>query len=259
MCSTVSIPIRLRKVGIGEKLSDLVLDSLKERNLAPKRGDLIAVASKVVSTCESRFVKLDDVKVREAAKRISRKWGLDQRLAALILREADEIFGGVRGFLLTTKCGVMTANAGIDLKNSPRGTAMLWPRYPDVSAARFRKFLERKFGVRLGVIIVDSRVTPLRLGTVGSAIGTSGFEPVVDYRGSPDIYGRRAMVTQANIADDLASTAHLLMGETNERVGLVVIRGAPIILRSKVDSKRARISFSQCLFTNSLLNSHFST
>ena len=213
---------------------------------------MIAVASKVVSTCERRLVELGQVRVTKAARRVSRKWKLDQRLAALVVQEADEILGGVRGFVLTFKKGVLTANAGIDLKNCPPGSAMLWPEDADASAVRLRKSLERKSGARLGVIVVDSRVTPLRLGTVGLAIGVSGLAPVTDHRGTSDIYGRRVRVTRTNVADDLASSAHLLMGETGERIGVVVVRKAPVQLRHAGDSRTALLNVSRCLIASNL-------
>lgn len=112
-------------------------------------------------------------------------------LAQVVLNEADVVLGGVRGFLLTVRQGILTANAGVDLKNSPTGTAILWPVHPDRSALALRTSLERSANVRIGVVIVDSRVTPLRLGTTGLAIGLSGFQSVKDYRGKCDIYGRR--------------------------------------------------------------------
>lgn len=240
-------------VRIGQELDIVVLQALKRRNLRLRKGDVIAVASKVVSTCERRLVELDQVRVTEAARRISHRYKLDQRLAAIVLQEADEILGGVRGFLLTIKNGVLAANAGIDLKNTTPGTAMLWPQDADASAARLRKSLEAESGARLGVIVVDSRVTPLRLGTVGLAIGVSGLAPVSDHRGTPDIYGRKARVTQTNVVDDLASSAHLLMGETNERIGVVVVKGARVLLRSPGDSKRARINARSCLITSRII------
>lgn len=229
-----------------------MLDSLKKRNLSLRKGDIIAIASKVVSTCERRLLALDEVRVTKAARRISRKWNLDQRLATIVLEEADEILGGVRGFLLTVKSGILTANAGIDLKNCPPGTAILWPKDADASAALLRDSLEKQYGVRLGVIVVDSRVTPMRLGTVGLAIGVSGLAPVSDFRGARDIYGRKTRVTQTNVADDLASSAHLLMGETNEHIGVVVERKAPVPLRDVDGSRRARLNITRCLIARNI-------
>jgi coenzyme F420-0:L-glutamate ligase len=198
------------------------------------------------------MVKLQDVRISSTAKRIAREWKIDQYLTAVVLSEADEILGGVPGFLLTLKNGILTPNAGVDLKNSPPGMATLWPLDADKSARRLRAGLERRYSTRVGVEIVDSHVTPLRLGTVGLAIGMSGFLPVLDSRKSSDLFGRPIKVTQTNVADDLAAMAHLLMGEAAERVGAVLIRGAHVTLNSSGRSKLAKLHLDKCLIGNCL-------
>lgn len=252
--SIVLIPVRLPTVKIGQHLDEVVFAALKKHDLRLAKGDVVAVASKVVSTCESRLQDLDNVRVTRPAERLSHKWGIDRRLAAIVLNEADHILGGVRGFLLTIKNGILTANAGIDLKNCPVGSAILWPKNADESARLLRRSLERDYRARLGVVVVDSRVTPLRLGTVGLAVGSSGFHPVRDHRGTPDIYERKIKVTRTNIADDIASSAHLLMGEANERIGAVVVRGAPVCLEKVEGSRKTRLSVSRCLIASSMKN-----
>lgn len=220
--------------------------------MALRRGDVVAIASKIVSACEGRVVRLADVKVTARAKRLSNRWGLNATLAALVLSEADEILGGVKGFLLTVKNGILTPNAGVDLKNSPPGTATLWPTNPDRSANRLRTSLERRYRTRLGVEIVDSHVTALRLGTVGLAIGLSGFNPIRDRRGIDDLFGRPIRVTQANIADDIASATHLLMGESAERIGAVIVRGLTTEARRVDDGRLVKFPKRKCLIGNSL-------
>ncbi len=237
---------------MGQDLGSVVETSLDNSGLSLRRGDVIAVASKIVSTCEGRIVKLRDVLVSSNAKRLARKWKMDRYLAAVVLSEADEILGGVPGFLLTIKNGTLTPNAGVDLKNSPPGTATLWPLDPDKSAQKLRSRLERRYTTRVGVEIVDSQVTPLRLGTVGLAIGVSGFLPVIDNRKGSDLFGRAIKVTQTNLADDLAATAHMLMGEGAERVGAVLIRGAGVVLNNSGRSKLVRLNRNKCLIGNRL-------
>jgi coenzyme F420-0:L-glutamate ligase len=244
------------RVAPGQNLTTLVLNTIKSKRLQLNDGDVVAVASKVVSTCEGRIVALGQVRVTQTARRIANRWEMDERLARLVLDEAEAIFGGVRGFLLTIKNGILTANAGIDLKNSPLGTASLWPERPDASARALRRSLELNYNARLGIELVDSRVTPLRLGTTGLALGLSGFVPILDYRGKPDLYGRRVRITRTNIADDIAASAHLLIGESNERVGAVIVRNAPIVLSESANSRQVRLDNRRCLITNSLASAH---
>ena len=174
-----------------------------------------------------------------------------------MIGESADILGGVNGFLLTIRDGILTANAGVDLKNCPPGHAMLLPRNADTSAAELRKLLEMHYGGHLGVIIVDSRVTPMRLGTVGLAIGISGLNPVRDFRGTSDLYGRKVKVTRTNVADDLASAAHLLMGESEERIGLVIARKTRVSLDGLNGSRRVRLKATSCLIANNLSGNRY--
>jgi len=247
-------PIHFPIVRPGEKLSKIVVDSLRDQGLRPLRGDVLCVASKIVSTCENRIVKLTEIHPTKTARRFAKQWRIDPRLATLVTREADEILGGVKGFLLTTKNGILTPNAGIDLKNSPSNTATLWPIDPDRSARRLRRSLERVYETKMGVEIVDSHVTALRLGTVGLAIATSGFAPIRDDRGVHDLFGRSIRVTRSNIADDMAAAAHMIMGESTERIGAVIIRHGPFGIAREGNGELVKLSRRRCLIGNSLTN-----
>lgn len=248
--SVTLLPVGFPLVNQGQNLNELVDRALRHKDLDLRNGDVLAIASKIVSHCENRILKLNTVKVSARAARLSERWKIDRRLASIVVQEADCILGGTRGFLLTIKDGILTANAGVDVKNSPRGTATLWPENSDKSASKLRQHFACKGITRLGVEIVDSRITPLRLGTTGLAIGSSGFEPVHDYRSKPDLYGREVRVTQTNIADDLASAAHMLMGETREQIGAVVLRNAPVQFGSSIGSNRAILEPQRCLISS---------
>jgi coenzyme F420-0:L-glutamate ligase/coenzyme F420-1:gamma-L-glutamate ligase len=246
------VPIIFPLARRGQDLNELVECALKNQKLRLRNGDILLVASKVVSLCENRIVRLDTVQVSPRARSLAVRWQIDLRLASVVVQEADMILGGTRGFLLTVKNGILTANAGADMKNSPPGSVSLWPENPDDSAARLRLYIQRRRAIRLGVEIVDSRVTALRLGTVGLAIGVSGFKPVLDYRSKPDLYGRKVKVTQSNIADDLAASAHMLMGETGERVGCVIARSAPVTFDDSASSAQGKLNSQRCLIASSL-------
>ena len=250
---TTVFPITLSTVKLGQKLDSVVLRTLQEHEFQLHNGDIICVASKVVSVAERRVVHLKQKRVSNTARRLAAKYSMNQQLAQIVLEQAESIWGGVRGFLLTVKQGILTANAGVDVKNSPTGTATLWPADPDRSASGLRNSLMRAGNARIGAVIVDSRVTPLRLGTIGLAIGLSGFRTIRDERGKRDIYGRRIMVTQSNLADDLACAAHLVMGERDERKGLVVIRNAPVAMTNTAPGKLV-LDARKCLIGSSLFS-----
>lgn len=246
------IRIKIPTLRLGQDLNEVILEALKRQKLRISNGNVIAVPSKVVSICQARIVKLSEVKLSGKAETLARKWNMDKRLAQVVMDEADAILGGVQGFMLTLKDNILTANAGVDLKNSLPGTATLWPTDPDESARKLRSLLEKRYRSNVGVMIVDSRITPLRLGTTGLAIGLSGFSPVRDERGKPDLYGRAIRFTRTNIADDLAASAHLLMGETKERVGAVVIRNAHVELSESSSGSAAKLNLEECLITRNL-------
>lgn len=245
-------PVQLPLILPGQSLPPILFHALHSARIRLRNGDVVCVASKVVSTSEGRIEFLDRQHVYGRARALAKKFQIDPELTQIVVNETDEILGGVRGFLLTIKLGILSPNAGVDVKNSPPGTAMLWPRNPETSADILRRSLERMCRVKIGVLIVDSRLTPLRLGTTGLSIGLSGFEPVKDDRGKNDLFRRSVKVTQTNVADDLAASAHLLMAERDERVGLVLIRNAPILMKVH-HSKEAKLDIRKCLVCSNLV------
>ena len=64
-----------------------------------------------------------------------------------------------------------------------------------------------------------------RRGTVGVALGAAGLPAVADLRGRPDLFGRRLQSTETGFADEVASAASLVMGQADERMPVVVVRG----------------------------------
>lgn len=240
--------IRTRMIKQGSSLLDDLLKALSKNGLRLDSNDVLAVASKVVATAQKRLVKLDSVRPSKQAKRLAQRFELEPSFVEVVLQEADEIYGGVPRAILTLKDNILTPNAGVDQKNAPSGYVVLWPKSPHKAAKRIRKEILSKTGKSVGVIIVDSRVAPLRMGTVGLALGVSGFEPVRDYTAKRDLYGRVITITRHAVADDLASAAHLLMGESVERTPAVLIKDAPVVPSEKVDRKSTFIPRDQDLF-----------
>ena len=212
----------------GDNLVNVVLESLRTRRLQLEDNDVLAFTSKIVSYAEGRLTKLSDIKASEKARKLARKYGLTPEFAQLVLAEADRIYGGVARAVLVLKNGMLVANAGIDNKNSPEGQVVLWPVDPAKSAEELRQEIRRRTGKQVGVLIVDSGLVPLRIGTVGLALATAGFQPIRDSRGKKDLFGKTITITRHAVADDLASAAHLLMGESTEKTPIVLIKNAPL-------------------------------
>ncbi len=147
----------------------------------------------------------------------------------LIIRESDEIFGGLYGFVLTSVQKILAPNAGIDKSNMPSGYVILYPRQPFKTAENLRRKFLLHLGVRIMVIIADSRLMPTRIGTTGIAIACAGFEPVEDQRGKVDLFGNVLKVTLKAVADSLATIGVSAMGESNESIPAIVIRNTKVV------------------------------
>ena len=245
-------PIRTDIIKQGENIVDTILKAIEKQGLVLDEGDILALASKIVAYAENRIVKLDEVKPSKRAENLARKFAIPPQLAELIIQEAKEIYGGLEKAVLTLKNSILTPNAGIDNKNAPEGTVVLWPKNPEKWAENIKEEIMRKTGKKVAVLIVDSGLRPLRLGTTGLALAVVGFKPTRDCRGEKDIFGKRLTITLHAVADDLASAAHLLMGETREKIPAVLIKGAPVNLDDGVyGPEDMALPPKQCIFMNS--------
>ena len=197
-----------------------------------KNGSVLAVTSKIVALAEGRIVSTTDKKTKEKLIRAESTW-------------AKESFSG---WWLTIKDGTFVINSGIDESNAD-GLLVLLPEDSYKAAASLPKKLMKHYDIsKCGIVITDSRVAPLRNGVFGMALGYAGFRGLRDYRGKPDIFGRKLEVTQVNVPDALANAAALLMGEGNEQQPLAVIEDAPIEFCERVNPKELRIAPSADIY-----------
>lgn len=241
--------VKTRVVKAQDDLVEIVLESLKEEKLQLENNDVLALASKVIAYSQGRVVKLSEVKPSEKAKKLARKYSLNPEFAELILRESDKVYGGVQKAVLTLKDGVLAANAGIDNKNAPAGSVVLWPENLLEWLKHFRDEIKHRTSRQVAVLVVDSGLVPLRVGTTGLALAVAGFKPIRECRGKKDLYGKPVMITRHAVADDLASAAHLLMGEVAEKVPVVLIEDAPVDFDDGVyGSEAMMMPFEECIF-----------
>jgi coenzyme F420-0:L-glutamate ligase/coenzyme F420-1:gamma-L-glutamate ligase len=243
--------VKTRIIKTGDDTVEVILESLREQNLNLENNDVLAITSKIIACAEGRIVKLSDVKPSDRAKELAKQFSLQPEFAELILHEADKIYGGVEKAVLTLKNGVLTANAGIDNKNAPLNHVILWPNNPQEWAKQIREEIKRRTSKKVAVLIVDSGLIPLRMGTIGLALAVAGFKPVRDCRGEKDIYGKPLVITRHAIADGLASATHLLMGEAAEKTPIVLIKDAPVDFDDCVyGSEGMMMPFKECIFMN---------
>ena len=226
--------IGLLGIGMIERGDDLVaviVQALEQNGLTLEHGDVVCVAQKIISKAEGCLVSLNDVEPTEQATVLAEATHKDPRMVQLILDESSEVMRHKPNVLVVRhNLGFVGAHAGIDQSNvdhSDGEMALLLPKDPDASAAALRDALQQHYGADLGVIITDSHNRAWRMGTIGSAIGCAGVTVLDDSRGGEDIYGRTLQATLVSRADALAGAATLMMGETTEKLPVVILRGLP--------------------------------
>jgi coenzyme F420-0:L-glutamate ligase len=248
--------LTLTPVFVQPKSSRFDIVSLIEQKLGGqlRDGDILVISSKFVAVSEGRVVKLGSVIAGQKAKQLAAGNRMDERLCELILRESDKIVGGIPGFVLASKDGLLTPNAGIDKSNARHGSVVLYPRRPELSAWRIREALKFSRGVSVGVVICDSRLSPTRKGTTGVAVASSGIEAVLDMRGRKDLFGNVLKVTSQSVADDLSSAAEILMGESDEATPIVLVRGLGrrLLRNTEYGGRRFSISMDEDVYLRSL-------
>jgi coenzyme F420-0:L-glutamate ligase / coenzyme F420-1:gamma-L-glutamate ligase len=212
----------LPEVHPGDDLGDLISSKAKLRV-----ADVLVVAQKVVSKSEGKLRNLATVVASDEAKRIAAQLiNLpDPRLIQIVLDESVRVLRSQRVLITETRHGFVCANSGVDQSNvGEPDVVTLLPDDPDASARRIRERIQDRAGVDVGVIVSDTFGRPWRLGIVNVALGVAGLPALIDLRGTPDDAGRDMHATVLAIADDLASSAGLVMRKT-ARAPVVVIRG----------------------------------
>lgn len=233
-------------------LLETLLACVNDAGWAWQAGDVLAVSSKYAAISEGRVISLDEIEVSAEGQALADRYHMNPRMAQLVLQEADHIFGGIEGFLLTYKDGIISPNAGIDRSNIPSGLAVLFPRDPYATAERIRVAVQAETGVQVGVILTDSWLMPGRWGTTGVALASAGFEPLQDERGKIDLFGNPLIVTQRGIADQICAAAELVMGERDEATPFVLIRNAGITLTDRpLSVADVAIGWEQDIYTSS--------
>jgi coenzyme F420-0:L-glutamate ligase/coenzyme F420-1:gamma-L-glutamate ligase len=219
----------IKMVEPGDDLGAIAAEAFAANGLIPETGDVLVVAQKVVSKAQGRYVDVAAVEPSATAIDLARQVDKDPRFVEVVLSEAKRVVRHRPGLLIVEhKLGFVMANAGIDHSNVPTEggeRVLLLPEDPDGSARSLRERLAEAFGTKIGVIISDSFGRAWRKGTVGVALGAAGLPALVDLRGHPDLFGRELLVTETGFADEIAAAAGLLMGQADEAMPMVLVRG----------------------------------
>lgn len=214
----------------GRELDEVLALALQHNDITLAENDAVVFCQKVVSKSENRYVELASIAPGSRALELAAICGKDARLVELVLSQSAEVVRCVKDVLIVRhQLGFVVANAAIDQSNIPGGgeRALLLPEHPDRSAANIRADIQRRLGVKVGVLISDSFGRPWRIGVSGVGIGCAGMRAVIDERGRTDRFGRELQVTQIAVADQLAAAAVMAMGEADEGRPIVVVSGLP--------------------------------
>ena len=221
-----------------DTIPEVLIDAVTINGVVLRDDDIFVVAQKIVSKAEGRYRCLKDVVPSAEAIRLAKITEKDPRLINLILDESNKVLRAKPGVIIVEhKLGFVCANAGIDHSNVRKQAeadevwVLLLPENPDKSAEEIRLAIKQKFGVNVGVLIIDSHGRAWRLGTVGTTIGIAGVPALVDKRGEFDLYGYQLKATIIGVADELAAAASLMMGQAAEGTPVVHVRGFPYRLR----------------------------
>ncbi len=222
------IPIH---TGILKKGDDLASEILKNSHIESE--DILVISSKAVATVEGASIELKSLVPSPEAIELSKDCDLDPYFIEAILQETNRMNGLVAGtspFALLTslkpagmKIGrILCPSAGMDQSNIDPGYAIGWPIDPVRSAEKLRQSLG------IPVIISDSCCVPMRLGVTAFALVCTGIEPLRSEIGTQDLFGKTLRVTYEAVADQLATAANAVMGNSAQRIPAAIIRNSKI-------------------------------
>ena len=212
----------LPEISAGDDLGELIEDAIDL-----EASDVLCVASSVVSKAEGRLFDLaafsPGPRAESIAERLEELSGdqKDPRFAQAVLEESEELLMEAPFLLSRTHFGHTGVNAGIDRSNTGGADVLLLPERPSESAGRIAESLSDE----IAVIVTDTSGRPFRHGQRGVAIGWAGLPASRDWRGETDRDGYELGVTVESVVDELAAAANLVMGEGDDGVPAVVVRG----------------------------------
>lgn len=227
------LPIHTPILKEDDDLAGLIADAGVEE------GDIVAVSSKAAAVIEGSVIDLNKLDVSDEAKEWSDKLNRTEpnpafRQAILdeVKRRNGKVLPSCPHAMLTEitpdeleEGSLLLPNAGLDQSNIQEGYAIGWPRDPLASAAHLRREIAHRSGKRIAAMLTDSGCRPRRIGVTAIALTVSGFDPLEDQRGKADLFGRDLRMTQEARADQLATAANFLMGNADESIPAVIIRG----------------------------------
>ena len=247
------IPVAVKRKNAPFDIHLSLCTALATNGLKLNNGDVLVISTKYISNAQGRIIHTNAVKPSTKALQISTAYRIHPKISEVILRESSQILGGMPGFVLTSDNYMIAPNAGIDRSNTTKDRLILYPLDPYLTAEHIRRKIFLDHHVHVGVILVDSRLAPARVGTTGVAVSCSGIEPVLDLRGHLDLDGKPLKVTFQAVADNLATIANHEMGEGAESIPFVIICNANVKLTDRIiHPNEVAVSSDLCVYVRAL-------
>jgi F420-0:gamma-glutamyl ligase len=144
-------PIKTTLIKAGDDINNIIKKSIKK---IPENSILV-IASKIISTCENRFVKKID--------------GTKEEKYNLVKQESElytDAHSSKYSIMLAIKRNFIFVNAGIDESNA-NNQYILWPQNPQMSVNKIWSFVRDYYGIKnFGVTMSDSSSFMLNWGVV---------------------------------------------------------------------------------------------
>lgn len=215
------LPVKgLPLIHAGDDLPKLISERCKL-----EEGDIVSIASSVYSKAKGYTRRLADITPTERAQKIATMTGEDPRFLQSILDASKDIILEYPFILSEVGGGHIGVRAGVDQSNIEDEMVILLPPDPMMAADEVRNSLKKITGKEIGVIITDTCGRAFRRGQTGNAIGWSGMPAIRDFRGDTDLFGHVLKITEEAVVDELAGIANFVMGESNNGVPAVVLKG----------------------------------
>jgi len=208
----------------GDNIAQIIYWYATDDGFVFQNQDIVVVTHKIVSRAEGAQVKLAEITPSIYARKLAEKTGRDPRLCQVYINESKEIIGiNGRHVITRHRLGFVGTGAGVDSSNMSEGTVCLLPKDPDASARKIRSGLKELTKKELAVIICDTFGNEFRNHSISFAIGIAGIHPkaVID---TVDLYFKPKQTASAQV-DEIAAAAGMLMGQANEGIPVVIVRG----------------------------------
>lgn len=211
--------------------SDNLASILSERGKISE-GDIIVISSKAIATVEGAAISLNKLTVSQEAEELGKKYDKPGNYYQAVIDETTRMNGSIiqsaNGIVLTElkpdgmkEGSILVPNAGLDRSNVADGFVIGWPIDPVASIANLYKDLDIP---RIGIIMTDSGLCPRRTGVMAFALTVYGIHPLNSMVGTPDLFGQSLHVTEEAVADQLATAANFLMGNSDQSTPAAIIR-----------------------------------